>query len=117
LKGVYILIIRLKKDRVIKVGNLGRIFFKEGIYFYVGRSLRGMEARIRRHLSKRKKLFWHIDYFLNSRDAKIIGIIKIKTQDKSLECQISRYFSKYFHPISYFGSSDCHCVSHFFFAG
>jgi len=74
MKGSYILLIKLLKDSEIKVGSLGTISFKKGFYVYVGSAMGGLEQRINRHLRKNKKTFWHIDYLLNNRGAKIIKV-------------------------------------------
>jgi Uri superfamily endonuclease len=66
MKGTYALIIELASDERISVGKLGKINFKKGYYLYVGSGQNSLEARIARHLRKRKKKFWHIDYLLAS---------------------------------------------------
>jgi len=87
--------------------------FEKGLYFYIGRARKGLKARIRRHLIKNKKLFWHIDYLLYSNYAKIK---EIWTGINKQECQIARHFYRNgYDYINRFGSSDCHCRSHLFF--
>ncbi|NOQ37998.1 DUF123 domain-containing protein, partial [archaeon] len=71
MKGVYVLIVKVDKDIQEKIGALGKIRFCRGTYAYVGSAQNGLEKRIARHLSKKKSLFWHIDYLLNSRHAKV----------------------------------------------
>lgn len=103
--GGYCLIMRLNKNKAIKIGKLGKIGFKKGYYIYVGS---GGFARVRRHLSREKKLKWHIDYFLI--EAKIIDVIYIKD-----ECNVARQLAKRFPSITGFGCSDCSCKSHLFY--
>jgi Uri superfamily endonuclease len=60
--GVYVLLIWVKIKTTIRIGKLGPLMFGRGLYFYVGRALKGLEARIEKHLRRNKKHFWHIDY-------------------------------------------------------
>lgn len=57
-RGAYVLVLRNSRNVEISVGRLGRIHFEEGFYIYVGSGLSGLDARVRRHQSKRKKTFW-----------------------------------------------------------
>lgn len=113
MKGVYILVIRVSKNLQLNIGSLGKIFFLKGFYVYVGSAQSQLEKRIKRHLSKRKRIFWHIDYFLNSRYAKIIKVL-CKNAKKEEECRVAREIKKIGVPIPRFGSSDCGCISHLF---
>ena len=75
--------------------------------------------RVARHLDvsagRHKTRKWHIDYLLAV--AEIIGIGKIATRDQ-IECEIahSLAFNKGLTGIVDFGSSDCRCCSHLFYA-
>lgn len=112
-KGSYILVIENKKDCRVRVGSLGSIKFGKGLYAYVGSAMNGLEARIRRHLSKNKKTFWHIDYFLKNRNVKIKEVY-YKVSDVKEECKIAKKVSQYGEPLKCFGCSDCKCKSHLF---
>ena len=74
-----------------------------------------MESRLKRHLRKDKKLFWHIDYLLERKKVKISQIWVIP---KSIECKTANVFNK---ELTYeivkkgFGSSDCKCITHLFY--
>lgn len=114
-KGIYILIIWLDKERRISIGRLGLINFNRGLYFYVGSAFNGMENRIKRHFRKRKKLFWHIDYFLKF--AKILDVITVRTNQREAECMVAGNLLDRYDSIKGFGSSDCRCESHLFFKG
>ncbi|MBU5678824.1 MAG: GIY-YIG nuclease family protein [Candidatus Aenigmatarchaeota archaeon] len=114
MKGVYILKIVLKKDCKIIIGSIGAIKLNKGDYAYVGSAQNSLEKRIERHLRKRKKKFWHIDYLLSKRFAKIDDIF-YKNAGKNEECKIARDLIKIANPIYRFGSSDCSCKSHLFF--
>lgn len=115
MKGSYLLIVEVKNNFEKKIGSLGKIEFKKGFYCYVGSALGksvNLENRIRRHLRKKKKVRWHIDYLLNSKFARIYGIIVIVSKKKE-ECKISKRIEKFADgSIKGFGSSDCKCKSH-----
>jgi len=109
----YILRIALDKAVQTKIGSLGRINFKRGAYLYVGSAKKNFKPRIERHLVKKKKIFWHIDYLLSLNDAKIK---QIWTTNKNKECKIAQFlYKKGCSFIDRFGSSDCNCRSHLFF--
>jgi Uri superfamily endonuclease len=61
MKGVYALLIKLGEDEEITCGRLGLIKFKKGFYAYIGSAMNLLENRVRRHIKKQKKTFWHID--------------------------------------------------------
>jgi len=108
------LVIELKKDSLIKIGALGRIKFKRGLYCYVGSALNNLEKRVQRHLSKKKKLHWHIDYFLMNQNTSIKKVF-YKESNKREECKIAGFVSKNsINQIENFGCSDCGCKSHLF---
>jgi len=91
------------------------VSFKKGDYIYVGSAKGCLVARLRRHLKKDKKSFWHIDYLLENKKAKIS---QIWTIDKKMECQTAEIFCQ--DPTTEivkkgFGSSDCKCLAHLFF--
>lgn len=112
--GIYSLIIKLEKNQNIKIGNLGKVDFSKGFYVYTGSALKGLKTRISRHMKKHKKLFWHIDYFLASKHAKISKVIAIKT-NKRLECKLNEIVSSLPNAkvvVKGFGCSDCSCKSH-----
>ena len=58
----YQLTIQLKQDSTVQIGKFGTFEFPAGYYVYTGSAKRNLEARIQRHLSKEKRLKWHIDY-------------------------------------------------------
>ncbi|MEM5766446.1 MAG: GIY-YIG nuclease family protein [Candidatus Aenigmatarchaeota archaeon] len=116
-KGVYSLLIELKRDQEIKIGSLGKFKFPKGFYIYTGSALNNLEARLIRHLKKQKKKFWHIDYFLTNKYVRIVGILTIKTS-LMLECKLNQAILKNLRAsifVKKFGSSDCDCESHFIY--
>lgn len=112
MKGCYCLIINLDDSSKIKIGKLGRIEFEKGYYVYVGSAMNYLESRLKRHLSSKKKLHWHIDYLLKK--AKISDIIYNESERK-IECDLSQYISSRTCGIEGFGCSDCDCKSHLYY--
>ncbi len=94
---------------------MGKVFFKKGNYIYIGSAKGCLETRLRRHLKKDKKSFWHIDYLLKNRRTQIS---KIWVIFKSIECETADVFNEE-HTCEIvkkgFGSSDCKCVTHLFY--
>ncbi len=113
MKGVYCLIMSVKKDLNIRVGKFSKIKFKKGLYAYVGSAQNNSEKRIARHKSKNKKKFWHIDYLLSNKFTKVQKVF-YKEAKKIEECKIAKKLSKMEIPIMKFGCSDCNCKSHLF---
>ncbi len=105
----YQLYIHLSKCSIIEIGMLGTFEFPAGEYIYTGSAKRNMEARIQRHLSKSKKLKWHIDYLLANPNAQVVEIKRFSDS----ECSINQK-SEGEILIPRFGASDCknRCGSH-----
>jgi len=112
MKGNYILLIELPETGEISVGRLGLLTFPQGFYAYVGSAMNGFEGRIGRHLRKKKKPRWHIDYLLEQ--ALIKEIVLCETEER-VECILAQTLSEEFPSIPGFGSSDCRCRSHLYF--
>ena len=114
-KGIYQLLIYLRKDRNIIVGKKGKETFPKGYYLYTGSAKNGLKSRIKRHLKKEKKLFWHIDYLL--RCGKIVDIFLFS--NRKSECEVNQRILSRKDPkiiMPKFGSSDCRCESHLVYA-
>ena len=110
--GTYALVV-LSEDRLLlSVGKLGTHDFPPGYYIYVGSALRGLGARLNRHLRGEKSLHWHIDYLLSR--ATIIQIWYSLGKDR-LECVWNIILADLpgaTPVIPGFGSSDCRCRTH-----
>lgn len=113
MRGVYVLIIQVDKKVDVNVGALGKLTFEKGFYAYVGSAQTNLEQRIKRHLAKEKRLFWHIDYLLNDSAARIVKVL-YKQADKTEECNLAKTIGEKGKPIDSFGCSDCNCKSHLF---
>jgi sugar fermentation stimulation protein A len=110
--GSYILVLYLKKDRRIRIGQLGEVPFDKGYYLYVGSARKNLGKRIERHRRRRKKLFWHIDYLREH--AEFCTALPVRT-GASLECKMAREMNEISHwPVPGFGASDCECSTHLF---
>lgn len=111
-RGGYIVILRLKRNRKISVGNLGAIQFQKGYYLYIGSAKKNLSKRIARHQRKRKNLFWHIDYLRQY--AEHCASLPVRTS-AHLECEMAGALNRISQwNIPRFGSSDCGCGSHLF---
>ena len=105
----------LPEDSDIEIARLGSFSFPRGFYVYTGSALSSLEGRIGRHLSREKKMKWHIDYFLEN--AEPLGFIPIASLEKE-ECEInSKFLEKGRVVAKGFGSSDCNCLSHLVYLG
>ncbi|MCX8150738.1 MAG: GIY-YIG nuclease family protein [Candidatus Bathyarchaeota archaeon] len=113
LKGIYVLIIQVNKELQLTIGALGKAKLKRGIYAYVGSAQKNLIHRVRRHLKKEKRKFWHIDYLLDSENVKVVEV-RSKNGDKKEECKIAQLIAKQGEAVEGFGVSDCHCTSHLF---
>lgn len=113
MKGVYLLVISVIKNIQINVGVLGNIAFEKGIYAYVGSAQNSLDKRVQRHLRKTKRKFWHIDYFLDNENVKVLQVFH-KIAGKSDECKLAEEMNKRGIAVINFGSSDCNCKSHLF---
>jgi adenylylsulfate kinase len=113
MKGIYVLLISVAKDISISVGALGGRDFQEGLYVYVGSAQNNLEKRVKRHLRKTKRKYWHIDYLLSNRRAKVVRVF-CKEAGKLEECRVAERLCEVATPISGFGSSDCACKGHLF---
>jgi len=111
--GVYVLEISVGRNISVKVGKLGSVNFDKGLYAYAGSAQNNLEKRVKRHLSKQKKIFWHIDYLLAHKHVKIAEVF-FKSAEKSEECRFAAEMAKSSLPMTGFGSSDCKCASHLY---
>lgn len=114
LKGVYLLFLNISKDIKIRVGSLGLISFPAGVYVYVGSAQNSVEARIKRHLNKKKTLRWHIDYLTSSKNVEPIYAVVLPLS-RNYECRIAKIIQENdLMSINNFGASDCRCRSHLY---
>jgi sugar fermentation stimulation protein A len=111
-RGSCLLILKLKRDRRIDIGKLGKILFKKGFYVYVGSAMANLTKRMERHRRLRKQRHWHIDDLRAV--AEFHSILAIRASER-LECEISEAMSEIAEwDIPGFGCSDCSCGTHLF---
>ena len=123
--GIYTLIIFLSREIYVNVGKLGQQKFSKGYYTYTGSALgkgaSSLKRRISRHLQKKKRNFWHIDFLLANENATVTAVVVAQTNEK-LECNLNRYIKEEGEakiPVRRFGASDCkeNCESHLLYFG
>jgi Uri superfamily endonuclease len=121
-KGIYALILEVKKKENIKIGKVKEYVFLPGPYIYVGSALgtrsNNVENRLKRHFSSSKKNFWHVDYLLANPEVEPVQAFYAKTDEK-MECKLSAQLAKCSRLISFkgFGNSDClqGCKTHLYY--
>jgi Uri superfamily endonuclease len=111
--GIYLLLLRIPRQRVIKIGAMGYRVFRRGSYGYVGVARRGLRARLDRHRSAVKQFHWHIDYLLQYGE---IEAIVYAPCSRDGECLLANELRPLLQCVPGFGSSDCRCPSHLFFS-
>ncbi len=109
--GIY-MILAVMEEKTIRIGSLGEISFPEGYYIYTGSAAKNLKSRVARHLRKRKKKRWHIDYLLS--EAVKVKDFPVYTLN-NLECVLAEDVKNLADSeIADFGCSDCSCRSHLF---
>jgi Uri superfamily endonuclease len=118
--GIYTLILFLSREIDLKIGKLGEKKFQKGYYIYTGSALgkgaTNLRYRIARHLRKKKRKFWHIDYLLANNNMCVEAVIAAETKE-DMECTINNNIKKIGRAkiqVKWFGASDCrkNCGSH-----
>jgi Uri superfamily endonuclease len=111
-KGTYLLQLRALNVAQINVGKLGLLEVLPGYYAYLGSAFGpgGLNARIRRHLRRDKKLRWHIDYLRKF----TLDTCAYYEETSRKECLFANELVEAGGRILQkgFGSSDCSCDSH-----
>lgn len=117
--GVYLLLLYLSGEARIGVGRLGRLCLQRGYYFYLGSAhgSGGLRARIRRHVEGSEKRFWHIDYLRAVADPVQIWFSCAGPAGEHMAAARLGEVHELGIPFPGFGSSDCSCPSHLFYAG
>ncbi len=110
----YQLHIVVGRPRILDIGRLGTFRFPAGRYLYTGSARRNLIARVRRHLSRDKKLRWHIDYLLTAHAVKVVEV----SLSRDAECLLNQRAAGEII-VPGFGASDCRarCGSHLRFLG
>lgn len=103
--------INQKADEKIVIGQKGKINFYKGYYVYIGSAMNSLEGRIQRHLSKDKKLHWHVDYLLDNPQS-LINEVYFSDDGVKHECELAKSIAENGKEVQGFGCSDCKCNSH-----
>jgi len=117
-KGIYTLILSLRKSTSQEVGRLGILHLKGGYYAYTG-SARGSGGfkRINRHLNvlhgRNMTRKWHIDHLLPITSFRCVVA---SSTDQDLECAVAKGIGLACEPVPGFGCTDCSCTSHLHFS-
>lgn len=110
--GSYILILHLEDDLLLPVGSLGNVPFRRGYYLYAGSAKKNLTKRIQRHLAKRKKFFWHIDYLRDHAGrCMALPVQSSRPLEHDLAGALNRISD---WSVPRFGASDCSCKTHLF---
>lgn len=114
--GCYSILIKVREKVILDVGRLGSLGFLSGYYVYTGRGRKGIHSRIQRHITKKKRCLWHIDYLTSADGVEVLDTI-IYRSEADKECFMNKQVcnlpgAMILHPG--FGSSDCFmgCESH-----
>lgn len=113
-RGGYLLILHLKSERTIQVGELGKFVFPAGHYLYAGSAMKNLSARLARHSRLRKKLHWHIDYLRAAADEVIPAPIR---GSAPMENELVHALAQVYAPgPPGFGASDTANTTHLFYS-
>lgn len=117
--GVYVLVAGVGRERTLRHGVLGDLRMRPGYYAYVGHARRGLPARLARHAlagKQGKRLFWHIDYFLEMSSLEKVWLYPLEVGECSLATALEERGGDR-GGLAGFGSSDCRCPGHLLYFG
>ena len=109
-KGIYVIMLQIIKSQRLKCRKK-EFILREGTYAYVGSGMKDLAGRVKRHLIRRKKKWWHIDYLLEI--SKVLWVLLLPTDERKEE-MLSRELSRVFPSVPGFGSSDLRVKSNLF---
>ncbi len=113
--GSYQLLIRVHRNCEIEIGKLGQVSFRKGFYVYTGSAMKNLKQRVDRHRRPKKKLHWHIDYFLADENVELLDIRLFPSAVRE-ECKYNQELIEMpgsWVPKKGLGSTDCsQCPSH-----
>lgn len=116
--GSYILLLRPRRPGFwVQVGRLGSLALKDGYYAYVGSALGpgGLRARVGHHRRGPRRLVWHIDHLRRHVRFQEVWFAYSDTRREHSWADTLLRMTGSSVPLSGFGASDCHCVSHLAF--
>lgn len=113
-RGVYLVTLRLTEPRRIRVGALGELDFPAGHYVYVGSGRQHLGARLRRHLRRKKRMHWHVDYLrAEAEEVRAYPVYTSRPLESALADDVSVLAGEAGgRAVPGFGSSDSPAASH-----
>lgn len=107
--GIYILELYANTEFTISAKKFLGKSFSKGFYYYIGSAQKNLRARINRHIQRRKKVHWHIDYLTTHPSVEITNHFVFPYLTKEYESIIANNFENLFDckmPVLGFGNSD-----------
>ena len=86
-KGTYALFLHLETEVHMQVGALGPCSFPRGVHVYAGSAMRGLRARLARHVRRDKRVHWHVDRLTTATGCRVLGAV-VFTPPVLRECDI-----------------------------
>jgi len=111
--GSYLLLVRLPAPATFAAGRLRSRRYSAGWYVYAGSAMGGLRPRLLRYLNAGRKTYWHIDYLLEHGRTVAAWVV---TGREPLECRFAAVLGETLALMPRFGSSDCRCPGHLFYA-
>lgn len=114
--GTYLLFLAVDARRRVRVGKLGEMTVRPGVYAYVGsaRGPGGVRARVQRHARADKTLHWHIDYLRSVTRFVRVWYVLDGVRHECMWADAMAGLPDAQIPMHGFGASDCACTSHLF---
>lgn len=116
--GSYVLVLRLLERVQIDIGRLGSYSLMPGYYAYVGSAFGpgGLSARLHHHLRPVRRAHWHIDHLRKVAQVEQVWYAEQETHREHAWAALLEAMPGFSCAILGFGSSDCRCRSHLFYA-
>ena len=108
-EGCYYLLIELRNPTRLRHPRFAEKPFPAGFYVYTGSGKGNLLHRVTRHLTRKHRKRWHIDYLLESPDARILDVIVLPGREIR-ECLANREVGRMPGAVAVqkgFGASDC----------
>ena len=85
--GTYALFLHLEEELQMQVGALGLCSFPMGVHVYAGSAMRGLRARLARHVRRDKRVHWQVDRLTTATGCRVLGAV-VFTSPVLRECDI-----------------------------
>ncbi|MDN3517735.1 GIY-YIG nuclease family protein [Aquisalimonas lutea] len=114
--GTYVLVLRLERGCVCRVGRLGEVAFPQGTYCYVGSAFGpgGLRARLQRHARPPGRCHWHVDYLRAVAEVARAWFLPGPRRHEHAWARALAASSALELAVPRFGASDCDCPGHLF---